>query len=714
MPYRSGKRIFSLFVPTSAIAAVSIILSTLILSMLYIRQFSYIIEVQEEERIRGAIQLFSQIHFGSVPAFLSIMEEGPVQDFLFGRKSLKERALQALKVLDRSLMNNELIDSIYLYSTVSGILSTRAGLELEELTDPTLPSFLEHVGNVGFPLYKLRRVIVRGELAPRNFFTITFGSISPSPHRIGYALVVNLSERKIRKALWGQTVSSQMYILDGEGRFLSHPEPSFFGAHAKEDPRFGSLIQDQDDRGVRRVKDEHGKHWIATWVDHPEIHWRFVTLASEDTLFGPIYRVRNWAVLASVGLLAFAILGSYLISLQINRKLQRKQMILEFLREEVHQDGNGVEGEVFHRTFLGRWRKPLAIAIGVWDGIAAKGKDREPLPFVEIVEEGLKKEKIEAVEVIELGDRAVLIYCMFQEKPEIVFSKLKETLRQGYGIEYGGFYIDRSLGAGELPEGYTCLQFAFRTDYLRKRGELLPVSCGEPRKVMAEEMESFDGQASRASPLDLKELEQAFRTGNPTEAKKALSEIGECLRRAKDPDLFRYIRTAIGYRLPEILHEDAELILPGGVKGFRAALAGIDHLDDLCGYLGSVVERLQERSSIHQGRKKVELVKRVKTLIDQNLSDRSLGTEKIASEVGLSAGYLRELFKNAEGVSLLEYMGRKRLEVAKNLLQTTDLPVREVCDRAGFLNYSYFITYFKKNTGYTPKEYRDNLRQGSV
>ena len=680
--------------------------------MLYIRQFGHILEVQEEERIRGAIQLFSQIHFGSVPAFLSIMEEGPVQDFLFGRKSLKERALQALKVLDRSLMNNELIDSIYLYSTVSGILSTRAGLELEELTDPTLPSFLEHEGNVGFPLYRLRRVIVRGELAPRNFFTITFGSISQSPHRIGYALVVNLSERKIRKALWGQTVSSLMYILDGEGRFLSHPEPSFFGAHAKEDPRFASLIQDPDDKGVRTVKDEHGKRWIATWIDHPEIHWRFVTLASEDTLFGPIYRVRNWAVLASVGVLAFAILGSYLISLQINRKLQHRQMILDFLREEVHQDGNGIEGEVFHRTFLSRWRKPLAIAIGVWDGITGDGKEGEPLHFVEIVEEGLKKERIEAVEVIELGDRAVLIYCMPLEKPEVVFSKLQENLLQGYGIKFGGYYIDRSLGAGELPQGYTCLQLAFRTDYLRKRGELLPISCGG--EVMVGEAESFDGQASIASPLDLKELEQAFRTGNPSEAKKALFEIGECLRRAKDPDLFRYIRAAIGYRLPEILREDAELLLPGGVKGFRATLAGLDHLDDLCGYLGSVVERLQERSFIHQGRKKVELVKRVKTLIDQNLSDRSLGTEKIASEVGLSAGYLRELFKNVEGVSLMEYMGRKRLEVAKNLLQTTDLPVREVCDRAGFLNYSYFITYFKKNTGYTPREYRDHLlRQGT-
>ncbi|MCX7787842.1 MAG: AraC family transcriptional regulator [Spirochaetes bacterium] len=698
-----GNRIVSLFLPTAAIAAFSIILSALILSMLYIQQFGNILQVQEEERIRGAIQLFSQIHFGSVPAFLSIMEEEPVQDFLFGRKSLRERALQALKVLDRSLMNNELIDSIYLYSTVSGVLSTRAGLEREEPSDPTLQSFLERVGNVGFPLYRLRKVMVRGELAPRNYFTITFGSVSQLPHRIGYALVVNLSERKIRKALWGQTVSSLMYILDGEGRFLSHPEPSFFGGLAQEDSRFASLIKDPNVKGVRTVQDEKGKRWIAIWIDHPEIHWRFVTLASEESLFGPILRVRNWAILSSFGLLVFAIFGSYLISLQVNRKLQQKQMILNFLREEIHQEGNEVQGEMFHRAFLSRWRKPLAMAIGIWDGETRKGKNQEIFSFVELVEEKLVKEGTKAVEVIELGERAVLIYGGGIDDPEESFRKLKVDLETTYRIEFGGYYIERTLGAKELPHGYACLQKSFRIDYLRKRGELIP--------VLLEENTTPEEKASPVSPLDLKDLEQAFRTGSSIDAKKVVSGIEECLRNARDPDLFRYIRAAIGYRLPEILHEDAELLLPGGVRGFRTSLSECDRLDELCMVLRSVADRLQERSSIHQGRKKVELVRRVKTLIDQHLSDRSLGTEKIASEVGLSSGYLRELFRNMEGISLMEYMGRKRLEVAKNLLQTSDLSVREVCDRAGFLNYSYFITYFKKNTGYTPKEYRDRYRR---
>lgn len=710
----SGKRIVALFLPTAAITAVSIILSAVILSMLYLQQFGHILQVQEEERIQGAIQLFSQIHFGSVPAFLSIMEEEPIQDFLFGRKSLRERALQALKVLDRSLMNNELIDSIYLYSTVSGILSTRAGLELEEPTDPTLPSFLERAGNVGFPLYRLRKVIVRGELAPRNFFTITFGSISQSPQRIGYALVVNLSERKIRKALWGQTVSSLMYILDGEGRFLSHPEPSYFGGIAQDDIRFAPIIKDPATKGVRTVKDEKEKRWIATWIDHPEIHWRFVTLASEDALFGPILRVRNWAILASVGLLVLATFGSYLISLLLNRQLQHKQMILDFLREEIHQEGNELQGEVFHRTFLSRWRKPLAMAIGVWDGRSSEESTGEPLPFAEQVEDGLVREGVKGKEVIELGERAVLIYAAGQGNPEEVFRTLKANLEKVFEIQFGGYYIERSLEAQELPLGFACLQKAFRIDYLRKKGEIIPVLLNENGPESAEEKYTPSERAPIVSPLDLKELEQAFRAGNSADAKMALSEIGECLRQARDPDLFRYIRAAIGYRLPEILHEDAELLLPGGVRGFRSTLAECDRLDDLCTFLESVADRLQERSAIHQGRKKVELIKRVKTLIDQNLSDRSLGTEKIASVVGLSSGYLRELFRNVEGISLMEYMGKKRLELAKNLLQTSDLPVREVCDRAGFLNYSYFITYFKKNTGYTPKEYRDHCRRGIV
>ncbi|GAB4371906.1 MAG: hypothetical protein Kow009_08040 [Spirochaetales bacterium] len=709
-----GKRIRSYFLPIASIAAISIVLSSFLLSVLYIRQAGQILQVQEEERIEGAIQLFSQIHFGSVPSFLSIMEEEPIRDFLFGRKSLRERALQALKVLDRSLVNNELIDSIYLYSTASGILSTRAGLEREDYTDPGVLEFLEGVKNHGSPLYRLRKVSLQEEPSPRNYFTLVFGSISSSRHQIGYAMVVNLSEQKIRRALWGQITSSTMYILDREGRFLSHPDAVHFGDLARKDPRFVPIILDPSPRGIRTVRDEKGTRWIATWIDHPEIRWRFVTLASEDALFGPIFRVRNWAILASIGLLAIATLGSYLVSLQISRRIQRKRMILDFLREEINQDEHEVQRALFHRTFLSRWRKPLGMALGVLDERMKGSTVQESRSFAEMVEEVFEQTRIREVEVIELGESSILIYGTAVSPPIAMFESLKEYLLQTEGVVLGGYYIAGQFGVEDLVEGYACLQRAFRIDYLREKGELKAVPLEKTVVGRQRSCEVPGEKIPSGSLVELKDLEQAFRAGNPVEAKKAISGIADCLRRVEDPELFRFVRASVGYRLPELLHEDAELLLPGGVEGFRETLSRQDHLSDLIGFLCSVADRLQDRSSLHQERRKLELIRRVKEIVEQNLSDRSLGTEKIATEVGLSAGYLRELFKAMEGVSLLEYLGRQRLEVAKHLLQTSDLSVREVCDRSGFLNYSYFITYFKKNTGYTPKEYREKMRQQTV
>ncbi|OHE63079.1 MAG: hypothetical protein A2Z99_00435 [Treponema sp. GWB1_62_6] len=100
----------------------------------------------------------------------------------------------------------------------------------------------------------------------------------------------------------------------------------------------------------------------------------------------------------------------------------------------------------------------------------------------------------------------------------------------------------------------------------------------------------------------------------------------------------------------------------------------------------------------------------MKELVDSRLSDRSLGTASIAAEVGLSASYLRDLFRRSEGTALLDYVGKARLALARRLLSDSTDSVRSVCDQAGFINYSYFFTYFKKMTGCTPSEYRAGAR----
>ncbi len=73
----------------------------------------------------------------------------------------------------------------------------------------------------------------------------------------------------------------------------------------------------------------------------------------------------------------------------------------------------------------------------------------------------------------------------------------------------------------------------------------------------------------------------------------------------------------------------------------------------------------------------------------------------------LDPDYASRLFKNELGISFKNYLIQKRIDVAKNLLVSTDLPINTIADHVGYGNYSYFTRIFKKVTGMTPVEYRN-------
>lgn len=68
-------------------------------------------------------------------------------------------------------------------------------------------------------------------------------------------------------------------------------------------------------------------------------------------------------------------------------------------------------------------------------------------------------------------------------------------------------------------------------------------------------------------------------------------------------------------------------------------------------------------------------------------------------------------FSNTFGISPLKYINQKRLETAKELLLTTELNVQEISSSAGYENVNHFINLFKKDTGYTPKGFRQKAQQ---
>ncbi len=82
--------------------------------------------------------------------------------------------------------------------------------------------------------------------------------------------------------------------------------------------------------------------------------------------------------------------------------------------------------------------------------------------------------------------------------------------------------------------------------------------------------------------------------------------------------------------------------------------------------------------------------------------------EEVALRFGMSLRNLTRRFKMATGESLLTYLHRYRIEIAKELLKTSDFTIQEIAYQVGYEDISFFYRLFKKHTALTPKAYRKN------
>ena len=111
----------------------------------------------------------------------------------------------------------------------------------------------------------------------------------------------------------------------------------------------------------------------------------------------------------------------------------------------------------------------------------------------------------------------------------------------------------------------------------------------------------------------------------------------------------------------------------------------------------------------HSNEKYSPVVKKAVLVIDSDVS-AELSLSTLARIQGLSPGYLATVFKRETGKTVLEYIRDKRIEHAAYLLGTTHLQIQTVALHCGIMDVQYFSKLFKRQTGKSPKEYRDSIR----
>ena len=99
-------------------------------------------------------------------------------------------------------------------------------------------------------------------------------------------------------------------------------------------------------------------------------------------------------------------------------------------------------------------------------------------------------------------------------------------------------------------------------------------------------------------------------------------------------------------------------------------------------------------------------IQKMKDYIELHLTE-DITREEIAQAVHLNIDYAARLFKQEEGISIMDYLGKRRIAKAILLMQTTELSISDVAFRSGFINSSHFSTLFKKSIGVSPREFRN-------
>lgn len=132
----------------------------------------------------------------------------------------------------------------------------------------------------------------------------------------------------------------------------------------------------------------------------------------------------------------------------------------------------------------------------------------------------------------------------------------------------------------------------------------------------------------------------------------------------------------------------------------------VSNILEIRGILSQLVSRFivdkEHNKSISQQHKRFG---RLTSYIYQHL-DKKITLDDLARIVCLSPDYLSKQFLQTMGVRPIEYINCIRVERAQMLLLTTNLSIKQIAERVGFSSNSYFSTMFKKQTGYSPEEFK--------
>lgn len=106
-----------------------------------------------------------------------------------------------------------------------------------------------------------------------------------------------------------------------------------------------------------------------------------------------------------------------------------------------------------------------------------------------------------------------------------------------------------------------------------------------------------------------------------------------------------------------------------------------------------------------QNQEVIDKMDQIFTFIEERYGE-PIQLEDIADVAGFTPHYFTRFFKRNTGVTFVQFLTEYRINMAKSILGTEELPMIEVAEKAGFNSVKTFHHVFKENVGISPKKYQ--------
>jgi len=168
------------------------------------------------------------------------------------------------------------------------------------------------------------------------------------------------------------------------------------------------------------------------------------------------------------------------------------------------------------------------------------------------------------------------------------------------------------------------------------------------------------------------------------------------------PELLQVLLTLNGHF--KSMNEDLFVLLKWNAQPL-AELMKFDTVHDMKSWLRKRMFELSELLYTKQQKQNRRIVSEIIAFVDKHLESR-ITLKDVAHHFGFSPNHLGLIFKEETGDNFSNYLIRRRLDRACELLLDPTVKIYEITERIGYKNLVHFNRQFKNHVGMTPSEYR--------